>query len=59
MPESFTIAEFCAAEKISRQLFYKLSKQGLAPKTYRVGSDPRISRDAWDAWRAEREGVAA
>jgi len=59
MEESFTIKEFCAAEKISRAFFYKLQSQGKAPRTYPLGSDRRISREAWRAWRAERQTEAA
>jgi predicted DNA-binding transcriptional regulator AlpA len=59
MDESFTIDEFCAAEKISRSFFYKLDAQGGAPKTYPVGRNRRISRASYEAWRAAREAIAA
>ncbi|SDK28479.1 MULTISPECIES: helix-turn-helix transcriptional regulator [Bradyrhizobium] len=59
MDESFTIKEFCAAEKISRAFFYKLDKQGKAPQTYPLGSNRRISRDAHVAWRTARQNEAA
>lgn len=59
MEESFTISEFCAAEKISRAFFYKLQSQGKAPRTYPVGSNRRISREAYRTWRAAREAEAA
>lgn len=59
MDESFTINEFCAAEKISRSFFYKLESQGKAPRTYPVGSARRISREAYSAWRSARENNAA
>ena len=59
MDESFTINEFCAAEKISRSFFYKLESQGNAPRTYSLGSTRRISRAARDAWRSEREAASA
>jgi excisionase family DNA binding protein len=59
MDESFTIDEFCAAEKISRSFFYKLAERGDAPKTYPVGRNRRISRASYEAWRASREAVAA
>jgi hypothetical protein len=55
MDESFTINEFCAAEKISRSFFYKLDSQGKAPRTYPLGSTRRISREAYITWRAARE----
>jgi predicted DNA-binding transcriptional regulator AlpA len=59
MDESFTIDEFCAAEKISRSFFYKLDGQGNAPKTYTIGRNRRIARAALVTWRASREAVAA
>ncbi len=59
MDESFTIDEFCAAEKISRAFFYKLKLQGKVPQTYLIGSNRRISRDAYRAWRSARENEAA
>lgn len=59
MDESFTIQEFCAAEKISRAFFYKLQSQGKAPRTYPIGSNRRISREAYSTWRTARETEAA
>jgi predicted DNA-binding transcriptional regulator AlpA len=59
MEESFTIKEFCASEKISRAFFYKLQSQGKAPRTYPLGSNRRISREAYITWRAARETRAA
>jgi hypothetical protein len=59
MDESFTIQEFCAAEKISRAFFYKLQSQGKAPLTYPLGANRRISRDSYLTWRVARENEAA
>lgn len=59
MDESFTIKEFCAAEKISRAFFYKLQARGKAPRTYLVGVNRRISREAYIAWRNARQAEAA
>ena len=59
MDESFTIKEFCAAEKISRAFFYKLQSQGKAPQTYPLGSNRRISLEAYLAWRTARQSEAA
>jgi predicted DNA-binding transcriptional regulator AlpA len=59
MDESFTINEFCTAEKISRTFFYKLQSQGKAPQTYPIGSNRRISREAYLAWRSALEAKAA
>lgn len=59
MDESFTINQFCAVEKISRSFFYKLDKQGKAPRTYNVGSSRRVSGAARKEWRAALEAASA
>ncbi|MGA7995644.1 MAG: hypothetical protein WCA28_12135 [Bradyrhizobium sp.] len=58
MDESFTIKEFCAAEKICRASFYNLQSQGKAPQTYPVGNQRRISREAYVAWRTARQNAS-
>ena len=55
MSESFTIAEWCQRRKISRGMFYKLKAQGLAPKTYNVGTRPFFTEESDRAWLTERE----
>ena len=40
-------------------MFYKLEGQGLAPKTYSVGTSRRISPDADAAWLRQREKESA
>jgi hypothetical protein len=52
---SLTIDEFCALEKISRAFFYKLDRQGKAPRTYRAGVTRRITPEMHDEWRRARE----
>jgi hypothetical protein len=53
---SLTIAEFCAAEKISRGLYYKLKKQGRGPREMELGPGAkRISFEAHQEWRRARE----
>jgi hypothetical protein len=37
---SYTIGEFCAAERISRGMFYKLKDAGKAPRMFYVGNSP-------------------
>ena len=56
---SFTIAEFCAAEKICRASFYNLKKQGKAPRLMLVGNQTRIRAEARADWHREREAEAA
>lgn len=56
---SYTVAEWCRIEKISRSLFYKLRRQGLAPELMRVGGRFRISQEAATEWRRARAADAA
>jgi predicted DNA-binding transcriptional regulator AlpA len=48
---ALSIDEFCAAHGISRSMFYKLEKQGLAPRVMYVGSRRLISDEAGADWR--------
>jgi hypothetical protein len=54
--QSYTIDEFCRAERISRAMIYKLWLQGQGPRYYQVGSVRRISHEARLEWQREREG---
>jgi hypothetical protein len=56
---SYTIDEFCQAERLSRSMFYKLARQGKAPRCFNVGAAVRISAEARHAWRREREAETA
>jgi hypothetical protein len=48
---SSTIAEFCAAEKISRAKYYELKKKGLGPAETRVDGIIRITPESHARWR--------
>ena len=52
---AYSLAEFCRPHGISLQLYYKLAQQGLAPKTFYVGSRVLISKEAAARWRRARE----
>jgi len=52
---SLTINEFCAAEKISRSQLYEDWKGGTGPDFFLVGSHRRISAEARERWRRQRE----
>ncbi len=56
---SYTIDEFCAAERMSRSMLYKAWAQGWGPDFYRIGVTRRISHRARLAWQREREAEAA
>jgi hypothetical protein len=55
---SFTIAEWCAHRRVSRGMFYKLEKQGQAPRTHNAGVKRLISAQADAEWLAAREAEA-
>ena len=52
---SYTIPEFCEAERFSQSFYFKIRKQGLGPREMRIGSAVRISEEARLEWRRERE----
>jgi hypothetical protein len=52
---SFTINQFCAAERISRTQLYKEWIAGRGPRFYLVGSHRRISHESRVEWRRRRE----
>lgn len=56
---SYTITEFCAAERISRAMLYKLWAEDKGPRWFCIGSHRRISHEARIEWRRERESEAA
>jgi predicted DNA-binding transcriptional regulator AlpA len=52
---SFTLSEWCNHRRVSRSMFYKLLKLGLAPDSYLVGNSRYISSEADAAWLADRQ----
>jgi predicted DNA-binding transcriptional regulator AlpA len=56
---ALSIPEFCAAFGISEDFFYKLKRQGQAPRLMRVGTRTLISMEAADEWRKAREQATA
>jgi hypothetical protein len=54
----FTIAEFCAAHRISRSSLYLAWRDGVGPRFFHVGSKVLITRESAAEWRAERESAA-
>lgn len=55
--QSYTVNEFCAAERISRGMLYKLWGQGKGPRFYMVGSVRRISHTARVEWHQQLEAA--
>jgi hypothetical protein len=56
--QSYTIDEFCKAERISRAFLYKLWSQRTGPRFYYVGSVRRISQEARLEWQRKSEAAA-
>jgi hypothetical protein len=54
---SYTVEEFCKAERMSRSMIYKLWKEGEGPRFYWVGTVRRISHQARIEWQQAREQI--
>jgi hypothetical protein len=52
---ALSIEQFCNSHGISLDLYYKLQRQGLGPRTMKVGSRTLISIEAAAEWRRARE----
>ena len=52
---SYSVAEFCAAEGLTRTTFYKMRRQGFGPREMRIGRVIRITHRARLDWQQERE----
>jgi predicted DNA-binding transcriptional regulator AlpA len=53
----YTLQEFCHSHRLSRSAFYDLAREGLAPRTFRIGNAVRITAEAAAEWRAQREAA--
>jgi predicted DNA-binding transcriptional regulator AlpA len=56
---ALSIAQFCKAHAISEDFFYKLMRQGEAPRLMKVGARTLISIEAAAEWRRAREQATA
>lgn len=56
---SYTVDEFCQAERIGRVLFYKLLKSGRGPRIMKIGARTTISHAARLEWHRLMESEAA
>jgi hypothetical protein len=54
-----TVAQFCASNEISRAMLYKLWKEKLGPRFFRVGRKVLISRESAKEWRERMERQTA
>jgi predicted DNA-binding transcriptional regulator AlpA len=55
----YSIAEFCAAHRISRAYYYELLKQNRAPRITRLGTRRLISMEDAAAWRTAMAEASA
>lgn len=51
--KSLSVEQFCELHDISRSFFYKLKKQGKAPKTLQIGARRIITPEAVKDWQAQ------
>ena len=58
-PTAFTIDEFCAAHRLSPEMYFKLKRNGRGPREMQVGRRRMISAEAAARWRRQRERQAA
>lgn len=56
---SYTVAEFCALERVSRSMLYRAWKEGWGPRYFMIGVSRRISHRARIEWQDQREAEAA
>jgi predicted DNA-binding transcriptional regulator AlpA len=54
---ALSIRQFCQAHSISEDFFYKLKRQGEAPRLMKVGARTLISMEAAAEWRRDREAA--
>jgi len=54
----FTVAEFCAAHRISRSRLYLEWRRGTGPRFFNVGAKVLITREAACDWCRAREAAA-
>ncbi len=57
MTEPYTIAEFCRVHHICRATFYKMVREGSAPRLLRIRRRILITPEAVEEWRRLREAA--
>jgi hypothetical protein len=55
---SYTVDEFCTAERMSRSMLYKAWAEGWGPRFYLNGICRRITHEARLEWQRQREAAA-
>jgi hypothetical protein len=55
--DAYPIPEFCRRHGISQSFYFLLQRQGLGPRTMKVGARVVISKEAAADWRRAREAA--
>jgi hypothetical protein len=55
--ECSTIDEFCVRNRLSRSMYYKLKRDGKAPREMNIGSRKAISPESENDWRRSMEAA--
>lgn len=53
--EIYSIEDFCAAYSLSRSMLYKMWRQGIGPRYFKIGKRVLMTVKAVEAWQRERE----
>lgn len=53
--DAHSVEHFCKSNGISRSFFYKLQREGKAPRVMKIGRRTLISREAASEWRRQME----
>jgi hypothetical protein len=53
----YSVRDFCIAHCISEDMFFKMQRQGRAPKTMKVGARTLISMESAAEWRRQCEAA--
>lgn len=56
MTARITIDQFCKAIPMSRATYFRLQRNGMGPRTVRVGGRVLINRTEINAWQKRRRG---
>jgi len=55
IPQAYDVESFCKKFNISKSMFYKLKRQGRAPRIMKIGKRTIISIEAVTEWQAQME----
>ena len=55
----YTIEIFCERNRMSEAMYFKLKRQGKAPREMKIGKKILITPEAEADWRREREAESA